>query len=124
MKQSWMALLVVTLAACSGSQEGIPEFIPGTYAKFTEGEFSKAWDTLRISLYDAKSNTYVVLRHTGYQTVREGKIQPKQYKREQLRTVYDPSNGQMQDLKSGKLFVFSVEKRTVLMGSAEYQKVE
>lgn len=124
MKRLLIAIGWFCLVACQSTGSNIRSFIPGTYAKFSEGEFSKAWDTIRISLYDAHSNTYVVLRHTGFQRIVEGKIQPKEYKKEQLRAVFDPSNGQMQDLKSGKLFVFSPDKGTVLMGSAEYRKVD
>jgi hypothetical protein len=38
--------------------------------------------------------------------------------------VYDESTHQLQDMKSGKLLVFSPDKNTVLVGSAEYVKIK
>jgi hypothetical protein len=111
------------LAACGNSADAVKDFIPGTYVKFSQSEYSKAWDTLRISMYDATQETYGIRQHTGYQRIVKGKLQPKAYKSSKAVTVYDPSTHQLQDLKTGKWYTFSQDNGTLVAGSAEYTKI-
>jgi hypothetical protein len=116
---------VSLLSGCHAGTGGtIGDFIPGTYVKQSESEYSKAYDTLRISVYDPAANTYLLLQHTGYQVIKDGRLQPKQYKNNREIAVYDESTHQLQGMNSGRLLVFSPEHGTVLMGSAEFVKLK
>ncbi len=113
------------LVACHLPGKGsLRDFIPGIYTRQSESEYSKAYDTLRISVYDETGNTYLVLDHTGYQLIKEGRLQPKLYKNEREIAVYDETTHQLQELNSGRWLVFSPENGTVLAGSAEYKKIK
>jgi hypothetical protein len=118
-------MLSCLVAGCSFSgKRSIRDFIPGVYTRQSESEFSKAYDTLRIGVYDPAANTYVVSQYTGYQLIKDGRLQPKLYKNEREIAVYDETTHQLQELNSGRLLVFSPENGTVLAASAEYQKIK
>jgi hypothetical protein len=97
---------------------------PGVYVKQSESDYSKAYDTLRISVYDETGNTYLILQHTGYQLIKDGKLQPKLYKSGKEIAVYDETTHLLQGMDSGKLLVFSPENQTLLVGSSEYKKIK
>ena len=100
------------------------DFIPGTYVKYAEGKFSKAWDTLRINIYDKSNMTYVIEQHTGYQRLVKGLFQAKEFKLNKYVAVFDLSTHQLHDSKKGKVFTFSPDKGTVLVGAGEYNKIK
>ena len=52
--------LILFLLGCRGlsSKDEIEEFIPGTYARQSEGEFGKSYDTLVISLQNKAANQF------------------------------------------------------------------
>jgi len=117
--------VIIGIGACHGSSSGsIRDFIPGAYVKLSESEYSKAYDTLRISVYDGPGNTYLMLQHTGFQLIKEGRLQPKQYKTDKEVAVYDETTHQLQGMTSGRLLVFSPTTQTLLMGTTEYQKLK
>lgn len=120
-----LVLTVTTLVSCGeGPQKSMRDFIPGTYVKYDEGPLSQSWDTLRISEYDAAANTFEIQRTTGFQRIEEGRLQPHEYEAIRMMTLYDALTGQLQDIKKRKTFVFSIEKKTVNVGNAEYHKVQ
>lgn len=87
-------------------------------------EFSKGTDTLNISLYEETAGTYIILRKTGFNRILEGKLQPKEYKTEKMLAVYNEKSQQLQDMKTGRLFSFNVEKKELLFGTEAYQKIK
>ena len=101
----------------------VRDFIPGVYVKQSESEFSKAFDTLRVNVYDAAGNTYLVIQRTGFQVIKDGKLQPKQYRGSKEVAVLDESTHQLQEMQSGRYLTFSPENGTVLAGPAEYKKI-
>jgi hypothetical protein len=113
----------VAFGACQSSVTEVNDFIPGVYVRFSQSQYSKAWDTLRITVYEKDPGTYVVQRYVGYQRILTGRLQPKEYTLSRSVTVLDESTQQLQDMKTGKLYTFSPERRTVLAGSAEYLKI-
>lgn len=130
MKQAtllFLPLLLGILTACnrgSTTSDDIKAFIPGVYVAPIRTEYSKGEDTLLIGVFDDRVNTYVIFKHSGYQRIKEGIIQPKQYAREKWMAVYDESSNVLQELKSGRLFIFSPQKHSLLLGTAEYKKVK
>ena len=123
MKYLLFALLLIS-GSCKNAGDEVKDFIPGTYVKYAEGKFSKAWDTLRISAYEELNKTYVVEQHTGYQRLVKGVLQPKEFKLNKYVAVFEPSTHQLRDTKKGKVFTFSPEKGTVLLGAGEYNKIQ
>lgn len=118
-----LLICFIGVAACQTAVKETKDFIPGTYTRFSESEFSKAWDTLRISAYEKDQGTFVVQQHTGFQRIVNEKVQPKEYKSTKVVTVFDENTKQLQDMKTGKLYTFAPAQGTVLAGSAEYKKL-
>lgn len=111
------------LAACNAFQPSVQDFIVGTYVREAESKYSKAFDTIRIQVYDESNKSYQVQNSTGYHRIKEGKLQPKQFKFKEMVMLYNESTRQLEDNRSAKQFSFSPEKNTLLFGSAEYQKI-
>ena len=116
----------VLLTACGGNDEvkGTKSKISGTYVHQAESEYSKAMDTLIVTPYDAKAGTFIILRRTGYNRIKNGKLQPKETKQERMITVWDEETHQLQEVKEGKLYTFPSTGKQLLVGTAEYRKIE
>ena len=63
-------------ASCGRSNKST---IEGTYASYESGEYSISKDTLVIIPY-GDNGDYQVIRKSSFQTVRGGKLQPKEQK--------------------------------------------
>lgn len=115
----------VLLTACRGNDEaGTQSTISGTYVRQAESEYSKAMDTLIVTPYDAKAGTFILLRKTGFNRIKNGNLQPKETKQERMITVWDDETHQLQELKEGKLYTFPSTGKELLAGTAKYQKIE
>jgi hypothetical protein len=123
MKKIYVALAVIMLG-CKESADTVKDFISGTYVRFAAGEYSKAWDTLRVDAYDLTLGTYVIEQCVGFQRMVDGKLQPREYLRKKTTAVMDEQTHQLQDRKTGKYYTFSPERGTLLAGSAEYVKIK
>jgi len=124
MRKIYVVVGLVAAACRHPAPVTIREYIPGAYVKQSESDYSKAYDTLRISVYDEVGNTYLVAQRTGYQLIQNGRLQPKQYKSDKEVAVYDEGTNQLQGMNSGRLFIFSPEHGTLLAGPAQYTKIK
>ncbi len=107
-------LLLLLFAGCS--QAGS---ITGTYVKHVESDYSVGEDTVFITA--GNNGQFVLERHTGYQRISYGKMQGRQLKIQH--SVLAPSaNNQYQDTKTGAILTF--EQNKLLLGTAEYQKIQ
>jgi hypothetical protein len=117
-------LILATSCQNSRNEEALQSFIPGVYVKFGESEYSKAWDTLEISEFNEVTNTYSIDHRVGFQSIIDGRLQPKDFTSERYVAVLNPTTFQLQDPSNGKLFTFSLEYQSLLVNSAEYKKVK
>ncbi len=127
MKKTYgLLLLSVVLTACGGDEDvaATKSKISGTYVRQAESEYSKALDTLIVTPYDAKAGTFIILRRTSFNRIKDGKLQPKENKHERMITVWDEETHQLQELKEGKLYTFSYSGRQLLTGTSKYLKIE
>lgn len=126
MKTIFFLLVVVFATASCKNNDGdlIKSFIPGTYIHFSDGEYSKSWDTLEITPYDEGRKTYLVNRRVGFQKIRKGRLQPKEHVKSRFVVVFHPTTYQLQNPSTGNLYTFLPETKSVLVGSALYNKIE
>ena len=119
---------VIVAAACNTSQESnksIKSFIPGTYVRNYEGEYSKGGqDTLIISEIAGSANVYSIVRHVSYQRVIEKQIQPREYKTENWNGIYNEEDRVLHEQTHGAMISFNPEKKTLTVGSDKYQKIK
>lgn len=124
MKTYQLLFLAVLATACRGNEEGSTKStINGTYARQAESEYSKAMDTLIVTPYDVKAGTFIIIRRTGFNRIKDGKLQPKENKQERMIGVWDEESHQLQELKEGKIYTFPSDGNELLAGTAKYRKI-
>ncbi len=123
MKRAYLilALALGSLAACQNESDTIKAFIPGIYVKEAKSEYSVASDTLHIT--SLGGNAFLIEQSTGYQPIRNGKLLNKKFKKEKQTGVYDPLKQVMNEASSGKLLIFNPARNALLIGSANYHKI-
>ena len=118
------AAFVLSGCNLSSKSNDAKETIPGIYIRQSEGEFSKAIDTLIISANNEEAGTYLIIRKTRFNRIVDGKLQPPEYKAEKMIADYNEKSQQLQDMKTGRLFSFNVKTNELLFGTETYQKIE
>jgi hypothetical protein len=73
-------ILTILLAACHTSNHN------GFYINHSKGEYSITDDTLEV-------RDTVIIEHTGYQRIRNGIVQPKEFKTKQLFELHPQFKG-------------------------------
>ena len=107
------------LAGCSSDK--VRDFMPGTYVNTAGGEFSIASDTLKVELVEG--NNYRVLRRTGYNLVRDGRIGKREFGAEVWSCAYSTGNKSLTELRKGKVLTFSPKKGMLVIGRRIYKKI-
>lgn len=124
MKQLFISFLFTsTITACNHLEDqNKAESITGTYTSQAESEYSKAMDTLIITLYNERADTYLIKRKTGFHRIRNGKLMPKEHKTEELLAVWDGKTSSLQELKYGRMYTFPSSGAEILAGTQQYKK--
>jgi hypothetical protein len=121
-------IAVIVAAGCNGNQESnksIESFIPGTYVRNYEAEYSKGGhDTLVINEVAGSANVYSIVRHVSYQRVIEKQIQPREYKTENWNGIYNEDDKILHEQTHASMISFNPEKKTLSVGSDEYRKIK
>jgi hypothetical protein len=130
MKNSTFLLFVLTTitVSCDGfesksASRTVLSFIPGTYVRVFEGEYSKGHDTLIINQPDEKNNYYIIEHNSSFQKIREGRLLPVEYMSETWIAVYNEKDKVLAEQKKGKLISFLPEKEELLLGSDVFNKL-
>jgi hypothetical protein len=117
-----IGFLALLLAACNQRVNQLRAFIPGTYVKTASGEFSKATDTLVLTLISG--NNYRIERHTAYQLIRDGKLLSEMHHREVLSAAFDEQRQVLVETSKGRQFSFDVDKGLLVVnGKGVYDKL-
>lgn len=98
--------------------------IQGVYINYAENEFSKAFDTIVLSVYDPNAATYIIQRRTGFFRIYNGILQPKQYKAESSVGVFDMTHLQLQEQKKGTVYSFTSLGTELFVGASRYTKIK
>jgi hypothetical protein len=102
----------------------IKAFLPGTYVRISEGEFSRAIDTLLIQKYGLEGNGYRILRKISFQRIKDGKLQAKEYQTEQWFGLYDEQDLVLHEMKQGRTLTYVPDQSKLYLGNAEYEKLQ
>jgi len=114
-----IAIAAMLFAACKNPITG--DNITGTYVNEATGDYSIAYDTLRIE--PAGEKQYTILRRTGYRPIRNGHLLPKRFKVQIATGIYDPQSLQMNEAISGKVYHFQPDKHLLKLNQAVYHKI-
>lgn len=96
--------------------------IDGTYASYESGDYSISKDTLVIIPYGDQGD-YQVIRKSSFQTVRNGKLQPKGQKIREYMGRFDEQSGMLIIDAQGKKISFFPDQNSLLLMQREYHKV-
>ena len=114
------ALVATVFAACNNSKN-IQSKIAGIYVSSSGSDYSVAEDTLTIS--QDKDNVFSIIHKTGYRVIREGKLLPKRFKKEQLNAVYDEKLNVLDEITTGRMIIIDSDNRLLKVNKATYRKL-
>jgi hypothetical protein len=115
----------ITLLACTSSKsDEIRSFIPGTYARYSDHEMRKEFDSLKIELISESGNNYRLTRSSTFQRKLDGQTFPWEHNDEEWTAIYDESKRVLNETSKGKVISFVPEKNIVLVGKTEYKKIK
>ena len=125
MKTFFSICVIATAFSCSNSaSDTVRDFIPGTYIRYSQHEFGRAWDTLEISRLSETGNNYSIQRRWAYERKLNGVTQPLDYKIEDDAALFDKEKGVLTDTRSGQILSFAPEKKELYAGATAYQKIK
>jgi hypothetical protein len=117
--------IFILLLACEGRKnDKIREFIPGTYARFSDHEMRKEYDTLKIDVISETGNNYNIIRSSSFQRKLDEKEFSWEYSKEEWTAVYDEYKRVLNETRKGKVISFIPENNTLLVGATEYKKLK
>jgi len=115
----WCLAIVLMLGSC-GRGSGVS--IAGTYVSHETGEYSISKDTLLILAAGSEDN-YQLIRRSGFQRIREGKLQAEEVKVQEYTGKYDPETSVIRLDGDDKQVRFFAGGKSLLLAKREYQKV-
>lgn len=113
--------LLAGLSACTNIED---KAIAGIYATQFQNEYSRTNDTLIITAYNLSAHTYQVERHSGFNKIREGKIQPREYKQQSWTATYTKENQVLEEGQMGRKLYLKPDRNELLLGSTVYKLVK
>jgi conjugation system TraG family ATPase len=116
-----VVLVYFSLGGCAVKDSNV---IIGKFVRQSASDFSRARDTLEISVYNKEAGTYLVQRNTGFNRIREGLVQPGEFSSERMVVVFDVSTRQLQDIQTGRFFSFRWGYDELLFGTAAYRRIQ
>lgn len=118
-----MGILISSLFSCSFKTDEIRAFIPGIYARFSDHEMRKEYDTLSIEMISEAGNNYRLLRSSRFKRKMDGQSFPWEHTKEEWTAIYDASNRVLNETVKGKVISFIPDKKILLVGNTEYKKI-
>ncbi len=119
-----MLLPISLWAACTNSNHKVTDFIPGTYVNQAQSTYSVANDTLRITRDGQNPNSYRVMRSTGFQRIRDGKLQSPEYKVKSFTGIWDAQKQSLQLTQNGSILLFQPDENQLLIENSIYHKIK
>ena len=125
MKLIMLFFFLVAIVSCTNSlPDGVKNFIPGTYIRFSQHEYGTEYDTLVITFQNSLANEYRIVRKWKYERVLDGNRIEPEYRRTETSGIYSVKNKILQESETRDIFSFDVKRNLLFTGSTEYQKIK
>jgi hypothetical protein len=98
------------------------DFIPGTYVREVNNEFSTGKDTLVIATINDRA--YTILHKGSYQRIKDGELLPVKSMSENWSVTYDDHKQILIEAKRGKVISFDPARNILFVGSSLYKKIK
>lgn len=116
--------LMVFCGCTSRTRQSATEFLPGVYVRAINHEFARGSDTLVVTLLDAGTATYSIVKKAGFEQFLNGKVIERKNTRDKFIVMYDDATGTFNDNHKMRSFRALPKQRILLSGSQEYHKVK
>lgn len=120
----YLSLLAVVLLVTGCDQQkssSLKGFIPGSYARSVQNEFSTGRDTLLI--IEGGNNVFRLEHRISYKRITNGKMGPTESKVERWTALFDKGAGVLKETKRGRVISFHQEDNSLFVGSSRYNKI-
>ena len=118
-------LLILTLATFVGCKSNSQSnSLAGTFTNQSKSEYSIASDTLIISPSTQSTNIYQIERKTGYQKIRNGVLQVKEYKTEKWQSSWNEDKQILSETEYGRQITPSKDGQSLTLKNTQYQKIK
>jgi hypothetical protein len=122
--KAFIILALIAIASYSCTDNAKTTDSSGTYVTNFKNEYSVTDDTLIISKGGSSDINYTVQRKSGFQKIRNGVLQDKEFKSVQWQATYDPNDNVLKQTDLGtQIFIFP-SNNTVKLGASVYKKVQ
>ena len=116
---------LILIAGCNVQlKDPVQDFIPGTYARHSEHEYGKEFDTLIISVQNRIPNEYSILRKWKYERVLDGERLEPEFKQIITTGIYNAKNKLLQESQTLAVYTFDPDRTVLFAGKTQYKKVK
>ncbi|QEM12423.1 hypothetical protein MTO98_30555 [Mucilaginibacter sp. SMC90] len=112
---------LMIFATCKSNKE---QNLSGVYVNDGRSEFSVASDTLIISELNSESMTFLIERHTGFNSIKNGRMLPRQYEQSKWVGNWDANHQVLTEGQYGRQIRISPDHQGILLRTTPYQKVK
>ncbi|WP_394772269.1 hypothetical protein [Mucilaginibacter sp.] len=117
-----MILAVFAIIGCKSNSQ--KKSLSGTFTKQSKSEYSTASDTLIITPSTQSNNSYEIERRTGFQKIRNGELQAKEYKTEKWQSSWSEDKQVLSETEYGRQITPSIDGNSVTLKNTLYQKIK
>ncbi len=114
-------VFLTVIVACTNN--GGDKNFTGTFSNESKSEYSQAFDTLKITRLKETENSYNVERRTGYQKIRNGVIQPMEYKSESWQSSWNDQNKVLSETEYGRQITPANDGNSITLKNTKYQRI-
>ena len=117
-----VVLTIVTFVGCKSNSQS--NSLSGTFTNQSKSDYSTASDTLIITPSPQSTNSFQIERKTGYQKIRNGIIQTKEYKTEKWQSTWSEDKQVLSETEYGRQITPSKDGNSVTLKNTEYKKIK
>lgn len=115
-------LTVVAFIGCKSNTQN--NSVSGTFTNQSKSEYSVASDTLIITPLTQSGNSYQIERRTGFQKIRNGETQAKEYKTEKWQSSWSEDKQVLSETEYGRQITPNKDGSSVRLKNTQYQKIK
>ncbi len=117
-----ITLAIVAFIGCTSNSQS--KSLSGTFTNQSKSEYSTASDTLIITPSTQSTNSYQIERKTGFQKIRNGVTQAKEFKTEIWQSTWDEDKKVLSETDYGRQITPSKDGNFVTLKNTQYQKIK
>jgi len=124
MKALKLIIILAVIAFVGCQSNSLSDSLSGTFTNQSKSEYSIASDTLIITPSTQSGNNYQIERRTGYQKIRNGELQAKEYKTEKWQSSWNEDKQVLSETEYGRQITPSKDGNALTLKNTEYKKIK